>query len=52
MVLAIENNRNNIIQWHSYPPKPTVKSIIAFFKLVEEDDHACFFAYIVILLFL
>ncbi len=30
-------------KWYSYPPKPTVTSIKAFFKLVDEDKHACFF---------
>lgn len=30
------------LKWHAYPPKPVVKSIQAFLKLVEEDTHACF----------
>lgn len=30
------------LNWHSYTPTPTVKSITAFTKLVEEDKHHCF----------
>lgn len=30
------------LKWHSYSPKPTVKSIAEFAKLVEEDKHHCF----------
>lgn len=30
------------LKWHSYPPQPTVKTIAAFIKLVEEDKHHCF----------
>lgn len=30
------------LNWHSYDPKPTVKTIIEFCKLVEEDKHHCF----------
>jgi hypothetical protein len=30
------------LNWHSYKPKPTVKSINEFIKLVEEDKHHCF----------
>lgn len=30
------------LKWHSYPPAPTVKSIEDFVKLVEKDEHACF----------
>ena len=30
------------LKWHSYPPIPEVKSIEDFVKLVEQDDHACF----------
>lgn len=30
------------LKWHSYPPKPTVKSVKQFIKLVEEDRHHCF----------
>ena len=28
--------------WEAYPPQRTVKSVIAFAKLVEEDKHHCF----------
>lgn len=31
------------LKWHSYSPKPTVKTIKAFFKLVDDDERACFF---------
>ena len=31
------------LQWHSYTPKPTVKTVKEFCKLVEEDKHFCFF---------
>ena len=31
------------LKWHGYEPVPEVKSIDAFFKLVSEDAHACFF---------
>lgn len=30
------------LKWHSYPPKPTVKTIKKFFELVDNDEHACF----------
>jgi len=30
------------LKWHSYKPKPIVKSIHAFIKLVENDEYACF----------
>lgn len=30
------------LNWHSYKPKPTVKTIEEFIKLVEEDKHHCF----------
>ena len=30
------------LNWQSYTPKPFVKSIIEFTKLVEEDKHYCF----------
>ncbi|WP_298300440.1 DUF3024 domain-containing protein [Hydrotalea sp.] len=30
------------LKWHSYLPTPTVKTIQAFVKLVEADDHHCF----------
>lgn len=31
------------LKWHSYSPKPTVKNLKEFTKLVEEDKHHCFF---------
>ena len=31
------------LKWYSYPPSPTVKSLLAFTKLVTEDKHHCFF---------
>ena len=31
------------LNWHSYKPNATVKSIKEFCKLVEEDDYCCFF---------
>jgi hypothetical protein len=30
------------LKWHSYTPKPVVKTIKEFTKLVEEDKHHCF----------
>lgn len=30
------------LKWFSYDPKPTVKALNDFVKLVEEDKHACF----------
>ena len=30
------------LKWHSYQPKPEVKSLNEFIKLVEEDKHGCF----------
>ena len=30
------------LKWHIYPPKPIVKSLKEFLKLVEEDSHGCF----------
>lgn len=30
-------------KWHSYTPKPDVKTIKHFAQLVEEDRHHCFF---------
>ena len=30
------------LKWHSYEPAPLVESLEAFVKLVEEDEHACF----------
>ena len=31
------------LKWHSYDPKPEVKSVEEFASLVSEDAHACFF---------
>jgi hypothetical protein len=31
------------LKWHGYEPMPEVTSPDAFFKLVAEDAHACFF---------
>lgn len=31
------------LKWHSFPPKPIVKTIDHFFQLVVEDEHYCFF---------
>lgn len=31
------------LNWHSYSPKPTVKSLNEFCKLVETDEFHCFF---------
>jgi hypothetical protein len=30
------------LKWYSYDPKPIVKSLTDFVKLVEEDKHHCF----------
>lgn len=30
-------------KWHSYSVKLTVKTIKAFFQLVDADERACFF---------
>ena len=30
------------LKWHSYTPKPIVKNLKEFVKLVDEDKHACF----------
>jgi hypothetical protein len=30
------------LKWYVYDPKPTVKTLTDFVKLVEEDKHACF----------
>ena len=30
------------LKWHSYSPKPTVKTLDEFVKLVDEDKHYCF----------
>jgi len=29
------------LKWYAYGPKPTVKTLKDFVKLVEEDKHAC-----------
>jgi hypothetical protein len=31
------------LKWHSYEPKPEVKSVDEFALLVSEDPYACFF---------
>ncbi len=31
------------LKWYSFSPRPTVKTIKVFFKLVDEDKQACFF---------
>jgi Protein of unknown function (DUF3024) len=31
------------LKWHSFEPKPEVKSVEEFAALVSEDAHACFF---------
>lgn len=31
------------LRWHRYEPDPEVKSIEAFFELVDRDEYACFF---------
>ena len=31
------------LKWHSYEPRPEVKSVAEFASLVSEDAHACFF---------
>ena len=30
------------LKWHSYEPKPTVKKLRDFVKVLEEDKHGCF----------
>ncbi|PBQ34695.1 hypothetical protein CNR22_23940 [Sphingobacteriaceae bacterium] len=30
------------LKWYSYDPKPTVKKLTDFLKLVDEDKHHCF----------
>lgn len=30
------------LKWHAYGPKPAVKTLSDFVKLVEEDAHGCF----------
>ena len=29
-------------KWHRYPPRPEVKSLESFLKLVDEDANGCF----------
>lgn len=31
------------LKWHSYSPKPIVKTIKQFFNLVDSDQYGCFF---------
>jgi hypothetical protein len=31
------------LKWHGYPPKPEVKSVEEFLRVVEADDHGCFY---------
>ena len=31
------------LEWHSYSPTPTLKTLIEFTKLIEEDKHNCIF---------
>ncbi|MEZ5012890.1 MAG: DUF3024 domain-containing protein [Chitinophagales bacterium] len=31
------------LKWTIYDPKPTVKNLKGFIKLIEEDKYACFF---------
>lgn len=31
------------LKWHRYEPYPDTKTIEEFLKVVESDDHACFF---------
>jgi hypothetical protein len=30
------------LKWHLYPPKPTVKKLADFLRLVDKDEYACF----------
>ena len=30
------------LKWHEYPVKPSVRTLAAFLKLVDEDDICCF----------
>lgn len=29
-------------EWHSYKPKPTVRELKDFLKLIDQDEYACF----------
>ena len=31
------------LKWYSYDPAPTVKDLNYFTKLLDEDNHGCFF---------
>ncbi len=31
------------LKWHTYDPNPCVKNIEEFFKIVNKDEHYCFF---------
>jgi len=31
------------LKWHKYPPKPEVKSVEEFLRIVEEDASHCFY---------
>lgn len=31
------------LKWHKYAPTPEVSTLDAFLRLVDEDEHACFF---------
>ena len=31
------------LKWHGYKPRPSVKTIQAFFQLVDDDEYGCFF---------
>lgn len=31
------------LKWHGYQPVPNVASLEAFLKVVERDEHCCFF---------
>jgi len=30
------------LKWHSYKPKPTVKTLEHFLRLVDQDEYGCF----------
>ena len=30
------------LKWHRYQPRPEVKTLAAFLRLVDEDEHSCF----------
>lgn len=31
------------LKWHKYGPRPEVRTIHAFLRLVDEDEYGCFF---------